>query len=292
MIDLHYLATAINTLIGEDKYSVYVSTNANVDKNDPRTVVTMNVGRRPFAYTTEEIDAESLVITLTFDLPVAQGGADLITKEEALNDIHEHLLGVRTISVAQPTDMTDVYDYYTVTGIFEQLPPSNPYMDYGRKTQQIVVNCTAWVQNDTCKALVGNYVKVLIADSTQSGVLPTELLKINRASTMQVGMDNNLKLSANKKMPEAKATSMTATKQITCLYLGKSIENEFLKIAEGMNYDPDKEYIYVLSYPAFEVQQKVKILSVSTQDSAGVYLQYTLTMQAVTNATIVENSIE
>lgn len=285
MIDLHYLGTAINDMIGADKYSVWVNTNANPSKTDPRTVVTMAVGRVPFAYTTEELDAESLLITMTFDLPVAQAGADLITKEEALNDIHKCLLGWRNILVTQPTETPDVYDYYTVTGKFEQQPPSNPYVDSGRKTQQIVVTCTAWAQNVECKALVGNHVLVSIGDETRE---PVTLLKVSRAANTQIGADNNLLLSEEKILPKAYGVSRACIKTLTFLYLGKAIEDEFLKIAEGADHDANKLYDYKVEYPNFSISQKFKLIGVSSQDSAGVYLQYTLNVQIVTDAVVTE----
>lgn len=272
MIDLHYLGTAINDMIGVDKYCVHVNTNANPSKTDTRNVVTMSAARIPFAYTTEELDAESLLITLTFDLPVAQDGADLVTKEDALNDIHKNLLGWRNILVTQPDDS------YIVTGKFEQQQPSNPYVDMGRKTQQIVVSCTAWAQNVNCKAVVGNNVVVSIGDANRA---PVTLLKVSRASGMQVGADNNLLLSEKKTMPEMQGISRVCTKTLTFLYLGKDIENEFLKIAEGAEHDLNKLYDYHVEYPDFSISQKFKIVSVSSQDSAGVYLQYTLTVQVV-----------
>lgn len=277
MIDLHYLASTINDILG-DKYAVYVNTNANPNKDDTRAVVTMNVGRIPFAYTTEELDAESLLITLTFDLPTAQGGIDLFTKEEALNDIHSKLLGWKKIHVEQPTDTPGVSDWYTVTGKFEQQPTSNPYADYGRKTQQVVVSCTAWAQNEKCPALVGNYVVISIGDEEKE---PVTLLKISRSSSTQIGADNNLLLSEDKTMPEVHGISRACTKTLTFMYLGKEIEDEFLKIAEGATHDVNKIYTYQVYYPTFTLEQRFKLLSVSSQDSAGVYLQYTLQMQVI-----------
>ena len=272
MIDLHYLGTAINDMIGKEKYVVWVNTNANPSKTDPRNVVTMAVARIPFAYTTEELDAESLTITLTFDLPVAQDGEDLVTKEEALNDIHKCLLGWRAFRVEQPDDE------YTVTAKFEQQAPSNPYVDSGRKTQQIVVSATAWAQNKECKALVGNDVLVSIDGTT--------LLKVSRVANTQVGADNNMPLSEDKTLPEVHGISRVCTKTLTFLYLGKEIEDEFLQIAEGALHDVNKIYTYTVEYPTFTVSQKFKLLAVSSQDSAGVYLQYTLNVQIVEDATV------
>lgn len=279
MIDLHCLATAINDILG-DKYVVWLNTNAEPDESETRTVVTMSVARIPFAYTTEELDAESLTLTLTFDLPVAAAGADLITRDIALNDIHNLLLGWRKIEVEQPSDNPNVPDRYAVTVRFEQQAPANPYTDTGHVKQQIVIGGTALAQNVNCKALVGNFVVVSIND--------TPLLKVSRVSNTQVGADNNLLLSEQKTLPEMHGISRISTKTLTFLYLGNDIEDEFLKIAEGVEHDVNKIYTYDVSYPNFTLSQKFKIAGVSSQDSAGVYLQYTLNVQLVEPAYVVE----
>lgn len=279
MIDLHCLATAINDILG-DKYVVWLNTNAEPDESETRTVVTMSAARIPFAYTTEELDAESLTLTLTFDLPVSAAGADLITRDIALNDIHNLLLGWRKIEVEQPSDNPNVPDRYAVTVRFEQQVPANPYTDMGHVKQQIVIGGTALAQNVNCKALVGNFVVVSIND--------TPLLKVSRVSNTQVGADNNLLLSEAKTLPEMHGISRISTKTLTFLYLGNDIEDEFLKIAEGVEHDVNKIYTYDVSYPNFTISQKFKIAGVSSQDSAGVYLQYTLNIQLVEPAYVVE----
>ena len=279
MIDLHCLATAINDILG-DKYVVWLNTNAEPDESETRTVVTMSAARIPFAYTTEELDAESLTLTLTFDLPVSSAGADLITRDIALNDIHNLLLGWRKIEVEQPSDNPNVPDRYAVTVRFEQQAPANPYTDVGHVKQQIVIGGTALAQNVNCKALVGNFVVVSIND--------TPLLKVSRVSNTQVGADNNLLLSEAKTLPEMHGISRISTKTLTFLYLGNDIEDEFLKIAEGVEHDVNKIYTYDVSYPNFTISQKFKIAGVSSQDSAGVYLQYTLNVQLVEPAYVVE----
>ena len=279
MIDLHCLATAINDILG-DKYVVWLNTNAEPDESETRTVVTMSAARIPFAYTTEELDAESLTLTLTFDLPVAAAGADLITRDIALNDIHNLLIGWRKIEVEQPSDNPNVPDRYAVTVRFEQQAPANPYTDTGHVKQQIVIGGTALAQNVNCKALVGNFVVVSIND--------TPLLKVSRVSNTQVGADNNLLLSEQKTLPEMHGISRISTKTLTFLYLGNDIEDEFLKIAEGVDHDVNKIYTYAVSYPNFTLSQKFKIAGVSSQDSAGVYLQYTLNVQLVEPAYVVE----
>lgn len=279
MIDLQYLAKAINDLLGVNKYAVWLNTNAEPDEDETRTIVTLSAARIPFSYTTEELDAESLTLTLTFDLPVSAAGNDLAVRDNAMNDIHKLLLGWRRFEVGQPSDNPDVPDKYIVTARFEQQAPSNPYADSGQIKQQIVVGATALAQNEACNALVGNFVLVEING--------TPLLKVSRASSTQIGADNNILLSEDKTLPEMHGISRSSTKALTFIYLGSAIEDEFLQIAEGAKHDVNKEYTYTVTYPHFSITQPFKILSVSSQDSAGVYLQYTLNIQAVGDAKVV-----
>lgn len=271
MINLTFLAFKINEIIGYDKYVVYLNTNSTPSDTDARSVVTMNVVRAPFAFTREELDAENMTITLTFDLPTGYG-EDLQRRNIALEDIQTRLLGWQSFSVEQPTD-EGKSETYLVSAKFEQQPTVNPYTDSGRLTQQIVVSGVAQVQNSNCSAVVGNAVKVWINGE--------QLLKISRVSNMQVGVDNNILLSEKKTLPEMQAISYLGTKTLTFLYLGKPIEDTFLKIAEGEQTDINETYGYKVEYPDFTLTQKFKIIGVSSQDSAGVYLQYTLNVQIV-----------
>lgn len=74
MIDLQYLATAINRIVGANDFAVFLNTNV-APGEDGRTAVTLSATRVPFGFTTEEIDAESLNITLTFDLSASNVSA-------------------------------------------------------------------------------------------------------------------------------------------------------------------------------------------------------------------------
>jgi hypothetical protein len=273
MIDLQFLAAKINDIIGSDKYLVFLKTNVFPDDLNGRNVVTMEVLRTPFGYTTEEFDAENMNVTLTFDLPTGQNGEDLITRDIALLDIQSFLLGWRSFNVEIPTDNPEIVEIYTVTGRFDLQPSSNPYPDFGRLTQQIVVTGTLQVQNSDCKAIVGNNVLVSINEE--------QLLKISRVSNLTIGSDNNIALSENTTLPEMQGISRISTKTLSFIYTGKNVEEEFLKIAEGIEHDVNKIYDYKAIYPTFEVEQKIKILNVTTQDSTGVYLQYSLEVQVV-----------
>ncbi len=278
MIDLEYLTLAINEIIGRDKYLVYLKTNAAPEDLGDRNTVTMEVARYPYAFTTEEFDAENMTITLTFDLPTAAYGEDLRIRDQALWDIQTKLFGWRTFNVEQAVS-ADQTEMYVVTANFELQPSTNPYVDSGRKTQQIVLSGNALIRNEKCLATVGNNVKVSIDG--------TPLLKLTHAAGLQIGADNNIPLSENKTLPEMHGISQTATKNITFLYTGKAIENEFLSIAEGCVTDINKEYTYKVEYPnGFSLAQKIKITSASAQTNAGVFLQYTI------NAQVTEEKIE
>ena len=269
MINLEYLAYAFNEILGKDKYLVYLFTNGAPLDTQGRYVVSLNVLRVPFGYTNEELDAESLQCTLTFDLPCDNYGA---VRDKALALIEEKLLGRQKYEIAQPDGSV-----YVANMFFEMQPPGTPRLD-GGLMQQILVSGRVLVQNSKCKALVGNDVKVSI-----DGV---PLLKISNAATTQVGTDANVKLSENITLPETYAITRASAKTIELLYTGKEIEDEFLKIAEGADYDINKVYTYTAEYPSFTVSLPFKLLSVDVSLALGVYVQYKLSIQQTGSATV------
>ena len=282
MIKLEILANIINAILGTDKFVVFFNSNAYPDDTDNRTVVTMNALRVPFGFSTEEFDAESLTVTLTFDLPCDVLGHDADVRYNALDVIETQLLGRKKYEYKQ-FEGTDNEEKYIINTFFEQQPTSNPYVDSGRITQQIVLSGKVLVQSETCGAVVGN--DVIVSLKKEEDTTYTQLLKSTRASSAQIGAENNLKLSEEKTLPEMFGISRINTKTLNFIYTGKEIEKEFLKIAEGISFDVNCIYDYKVSYPSFDLVQKIKIVNVSTEDAAGVYLQYTLTVQAVGDAT-------
>lgn len=270
MIDLFYLSEKLTQMLGPKKYQVYVNTNEFPHDNG-KTAVSMVALRTPYGYTETEFDAENLQITLTFDLDASSIGQTESVRDIALFDIQTKLLGWRNFDVVTPNKT------YKVFALFEQQPPSNPYVDFGRITQQIVVSGTAQVQASDNKAIIGNDVAVFLDG--------TRLLKMSRSSVLSIGADNNIPLSEDLTIPEFEGISQMATKTLTCIYTGKDIEDELLKMAESGALDINKIHTYKAVYPNFEVEKKVKIVSVSTQDSVGVYLQYTIALQVVNDDT-------
>lgn len=163
----------------------------------------------------------------------------------------------------------------------EQQAPASPYVDSGGITQQIVVSGNVLITNVECGAVVGNNVGVYIDD--------VKLLKAQRGGGMQGAGENNLLLSDGGTLPQNQIVSRTHTTQLNCIYTGKAIENEFLKIAEGCAQDVNKIYTYRIEYPAFTISVPVKIQAVSVTDGAGVFLQYTLTLQTAGRRQAVSN---
>ena len=273
MIDLNYLATAFNRIIGTDKYLIYVFTNAFPEELGNRNAVTMNVTRVPFGFESDEFNAESMNITFAFDLPTNPYGDDLTVRDIALEDIRTKLLGHKQFSVVTPDG-----DEYYVNCAFEQQPPGNPYADSGRITQQIVVSGTALVQEKKCLAIIGNNVRISIDGE--------ELLKMSRSVSVNVGSDNNIPLSDESTLIETVNISRANTKSISFMYTGKEIEKTFIRIAEGEPFDVNQVYQYSVTYKGVDgkdivVNTPVKILSVTVQDSLGVFLQYTLNLAVV-----------
>lgn len=267
MIDLQYFAIAINRAIGTKDFAVYLNTNRKAEESG-KTVVTLSATRVPFGFKSDELDAESLSITLTFDLSTR-----ITPRDKALEIIKQTLLGWHTFSIPQP-DGTK----YTAETFFEQQPPSNPYLDSGGITQQIVVSGNALVKEDSCAAIVGNNVLVAINGTT--------LLKVSRATSMQTGSDTNVQLSEDETLLDLAIISRTHTTELTCIYTGKEIEDTFLQIAEGIKTDENTEYTYTVTYPNFIVTVPVKIVSAVITDSVGAFLQYRITLQTCANAEI------
>lgn len=266
MIDLQYLATAINRIVGTNDFAVYLNTNGAPEESG-KTPVTLAATRVPFGFTTAEIDAESLSVTLTFDLTAKEPAK----RDKALFAIKNTLLGWRSFLVRQPEG-----DSYNVECFLEQQAPSSPYLDSGGITQQIVVSGNVLIKNTGCGAVVGNNVGVYIDD--------VKLLKAQRGGSMQGAAENNLPLSEGGTLPQNQIVSRTHTTQLTCIYTGKAIEKEFLKIAEGCAQDVNKVHTYRVEYPGFVVSAPIKIQAVSVTDGAGVFLQYTLTLQTTGEA--------
>ena len=273
MIDLEYLASQFNALLGTDKFKVYLNTNAY--PNDKKTTVTMKVSRLPFGFTTDELDAENMSVTLTFDLACGVQGDTVMYRDQTLAKIAETFLGRRQFIVEQPDD-----ENYIVNTFFQQQPPDNPYRDCGGITQQIVLSGTVLVQNENCGALVGNDVAVYI-----DGV---RLLKITRSSSLSIGADNNIPLSEETTRAVMTGISRVNTKTLNFLYTGKDIENTFLSIAEGAEFNVNKIYTYKVVYPSFILSVPFKLVGAALSDSSGTFLQYSLTVQSVSDASITE----
>ena len=299
-LDLNFLADKINEILGFDKYVVYLNTNAFPDDIGARNVVTMNAARVPFSFTTDELNVESLNVTLTFDLPVSIGGEDFVTYNVALKDISDNLLGWKRFNVEMPTG-ENTTDTFNITSKFEMQPLAPPYADSGRITQQVVVTGTVLVQHAECKAILGNDVRVSIKPVDAEEEI--FLMRVARTSCMQVGTDSNLLLSEEETLAQLHGISRSAIKRVTFIYTGKDIEKQFLLLAESGNgfnrfidktgnikWIPDNNvsinentvYQYTVYYGATrKVSSLVKIVSASAQDDLGVYLQYTLDLQVV-----------
>lgn len=279
MINLERLAQKLNELIGEDNYAVYLYSNSFPDNIGERNIVTLNVTRSSLGYREEELDAETLTLTLTFDLPCHANG---VVRDFALEKIQTALLGhiqfkVTDYGTSQENAYGDVLgeNAYIVNAFFEQQPLGQPYVDSGRKTQQVVISGRALVQNERVKAVIGNDVGISLDG--------TPLLKVNYTASLAKATDTNIKLSEDDTLAQAIAIAQTPTKQATFLYLGYDIEDKLLSLAEGVTdlWDINNEHTLIVSYPSFQVKQSVKILNAEAAVALGVFLQYTLTMQVI-----------
>lgn len=274
MIDLEALTEQLNTLAGTDLFLFYLNTNNAPDDRDERTVVTVSCTRVPLSFSTDELDAESLVLTLTFDLTAYNDRV----RAKALSRIQTALLGWNNFTVKQyggtDSDGAEIITEYEVSTFLEQQAPSSPYIDNGGQTQQIIVSGNVTAQNKDSGVIIGNAVKVYL-----DGV---RLLKSTRAAAMQAGTDTRIPLSGGRLRLECDVVSRVSTIQLTCIYTGKDIENTFLQIAEGVDNAENYEFTYKVVYSDdLEIERKVKLLGVNVEDKAGVFINYTLTLQTV-----------
>lgn len=269
MIDLEFLTAAFNEILGTDKFMVYLNTDVFNEDLGERNAVVMSVTRVPFGYKTEEFDAESALITFVFDLPVSIGGDELMTRDVALSVIADKLLGNKEYFISTPDGD------YKLTCFFQQQAPTDPYADDGRVTQQITVSGTVLIQNDSCRAIVGNSVRVKI-----DGV---ELLKASHSSALQYGTDSNLPLSENTTLLNVESISRVCMKTLNFIYTGQDIEKTFLKMAEGIvEEDINTVHQYEVSYGNdVLIRMPFKLLSVSVVSETGVFVKYALTLQTV-----------
>ena len=271
MIDLNELVYAINEYLGRDKFVLFLGTNGAPDKDENRVVGTVNIGVVPYAFSTDQIDAESLDITFTFDLPCGTVDDDF-TRDIAVAEIAQKLIAWKKIQI----DYVEGQKYVLNT-FFKMLPMGNPYVDCGRITQQLVVTGKALLQNMQCGAIVGNNENVYINEQ--------RLTVIDKTSATSITHDSRMPLSRDGYIPEIEAIAHSNTVRLTCLYLGTEIDRKLWDIGEGFIANPNEPFTLAteLVLPdGTEINggEKIcKVVSVTNISSAGVFNRYEVTLQ-------------
>lgn len=283
MIDLNELVFAINEYLGRDKFVLFLGTNGAPDKDEERVVGTVNVGRVPYAFSTDQIDAESLNITFTFDLPCGTNEDDL-RRDKAIAIIGEKLLAWKKIKL----DYVDGSTYYLNT-FFEALPMGQPYVDCGRITQQLVVSGKALIQNSKCGAWLGNNERISFT-VPERYIYDEQVLVVDKVSSTTISHDPAIKISEGSYVPSINAIAYTNTVKLTCLFMGSPIDWFFWGIGEGSVADPNqlinvevnRDYGLGDKEDSEQIVTKVcKIVSVSNITSAGVFNRYEVVLQMV-----------
>ena len=95
MIELQYLATEFNKLLGTSDFLVYLNTNKTPDDTNPKTICTLVGTRLPFAIA--DADAETINVTITCDLIVS----DTETRDKRLSMI-KGILGWQSFQLKTP----------------------------------------------------------------------------------------------------------------------------------------------------------------------------------------------
>ena len=261
MIELQYLATEFNKLLGTSDFLVYLNTNKTPDDTNPKTICTLVGTRLPFAIA--DADAETINVTITCDLIVS----DTETRDMRLSMI-KGILGWQSFQITTPEGET-----YNCDSFLEQQPPLSPRVDSGIMIQQIVVTGTCLVANATSGAIVSNRVNTFIDDE--------EITLVSGTPSLQKGTDDNFNLSGTSTLTEMDEISRAVTAEYTVLYRGKDIDNAFIKIIEGNTASLNQIYTVRRVYPGFEVEKSMKLTGGSIVHQAGAYLIYRINLQQV-----------
>ena len=261
MIELQYLATEFNKLLGTSDFLVYLNTNKTPDDTNPKTICTLVGTRLPFAIA--DADAETINVTITCDLIVS----DTETRDRRLAMI-KGILGWQSFQIKTPEGET-----YNCDSFLEQQPPLSPRVDSGVMIQQIVVTGTCLVANASSGTIVSNRVNTFIDDD--------EITLISASPSLQKGTDDNFNLSGAGTLTEMDEISRAVTAEYTVLYRGKDIDKAFIKIIEGETASLNQIYTVRRVYPGFEVEKAMKLTGGSIVQQAGAYLFYRINMQQV-----------
>ena len=261
MIELQYLSTEYNKLLGTDDFLVYLNTNKVPDDANPKTICSFVGTRLPFAIA--GADAETLNITITCDLIVS----DTDTRDKRLAMI-KGILGWQAFQIVTPEG-----EVYNCDSFLEQQPTLNPRVDSGIMIQQIVVTGTCLVVNSTSGALVCNRIITFIDND--------EITVVSATPSMQKGTDDNFNLAGDTSLTELDEISRVVTAQFTILYRGTSTDKAFIKTIEGETDALNKIYRVRRVYPDFEMTQFMKMTAGSIIQQAGAFLMYTVNLQKV-----------
>lgn len=257
MIEMQYLAAAFNRLLGTDDFAVWLHTNINPDRDGEKTTCTLLVQREPFAL--GNIDAESVRVTLTFDLKIQPEPELAAARLAKIKDI----LGWQSFQIQTPDGA------YNADSFLEMQQPGMPRIDTGCKIQQFTVSGTALIASATLGALVSNRVKTFIND--------VEVLVVSAQPSLSKGADEVFDLSDGNTMTDMQEISRANTYGFTLLYRGTETDKMFIKLIEGGESDAlNTTFALRRIYPDFEMTHTVKLESGLVTQQAGAFLLYQL----------------
>lgn len=255
MIEMQFLAAAFNKMLGTDDFAVWLHTNINPDRDGDKTTCTLLVQREPFAL--GNIDAESVRVTLTFDMKIQPDTDVAAARLARIKDI----LGWQSFQVQTPNGT------YNADSFLEMQQPGFPRIDTGCKIQQFVVSGTALIASSTLGAVVCNRIKTYINDA--------EVLVVSAQPSLSKGADEVFDLAGTNTMTDTQEISRANTATYTLLYRGSEIDNTLMKLIEGGESDAlNTTFSLRRVYPGFEVTHTVKLDSGVITHQAGAFLMY------------------
>lgn len=268
MINLVTLAKKYQEILGDDFLVVW---NANTaPEESTRTVTTLQATRIPFGL--GNVGAETLNVKLTFDLLLIP-----VDERNRRAEIIKGLLGWNSFDVTET--YTDEDGDYTVTyncdSFLEQKQPlSDPRPDLGILIQQLTVEGTILLCENTTGILTSNRIKTLLNDE--------ELRVITYEAQIDKSPDSNLKLSEGAVEPEIAMISKTNSYVMSVLYTGTEIEKALLLTTEGEAADINQTYELVRIYPdGTYISNICKLANAKVNHQAGAFFTLSLSFVKV-----------
>ena len=276
MIDLVYIAKAINDLLGEN-YKVIPNANVGVSI-DGKQKVTLTATRTPFSI--KEIDSESAQIYLETLLCVDNP----IQRDKGVEGLRK-ITGYKSVSI----DTQDGENYVIALYLDLDAPTASPYISAGKYYQRHTLSGTALISNSKTGGLIASQVltKLTLHDAEEDKDY-TAFVPVTAAETSLIFSTENAPCGSDNVF-EPKQSGRGRTYAINCVFLNRDFDMKLIKIFNSdfdfaINQDITLEKFFDSN---LSFKTTCRIIDGKLQEQAGQFLSYSLTLQEVQSEEVV-----